>query len=75
MLAFTVMLMILSCIFLHDPMKHTNLQKLTECIVDIKQWMTSNFLLLNSEKKVLIIGPKAFACNNLDHCLILDASL
>ncbi len=46
--------------------------KLTECIVDIKQWMTSNFLLLNSEKKVLIIGPKAFACNNLDHCLILD---
>ncbi len=49
--------------------------KLTECIVDIKNWMTSNFLLLNSgEKKtvVLIIGPNTFACNNLDHCLILD---
>ncbi len=47
--------------------------KLTECIADIKNWMTSNFLLLNSEKtEVLIIGPKTFACNNLDHCLILD---
>ncbi len=47
--------------------------KLTECIVDIKNWMTSNFLQLNSEKtEVLIIGPKTFACNKLDHCLILD---
>ncbi len=37
--------------------------KLTECIVDIKNWMTSNFLLLNSDvnKTVLIIGPKTFA--------------
>ncbi len=36
--------------------------------------MTSNFLLLNSEKtEVLIIGPKTFASNNLDHCLILDS--
>ncbi len=25
--------------------------KLIECIVDIKNWMSSNFLLLNSEKK------------------------
>ncbi len=34
-------------------------EKLMECIVDIKKWMTSNFLLLNCEKKteVLIIGP------------------
>ncbi len=47
--------------------------KLTECIADIKNWMTSNFLLLNSENtEVLIIGPKTFASNNLDHCLILD---
>ncbi len=44
--------------------------KLTECIVNIKNWMRSNFLLLNSEKtEVLIIGPKTSACNNLEHCL------
>uniref|UniRef100_A0A9J8CVH8 Reverse transcriptase domain-containing protein n=1 Tax=Cyprinus carpio carpio TaxID=630221 RepID=A0A9J8CVH8_CYPCA len=43
-------------------------EKLTECIVDIKNWMTSNFLLL----KVLIIGPKSSACNNLERCLRLD---
>ncbi len=44
-----------------------------ECIVDIKNWMTSNFLLLNSEKtEVLIIGPKTPTSNNLEHCLTLD---
>ena len=72
MLAFTVMLMIFSSIFLRGPAKHTNL-KLTECIVDIKNWMTSNFLLLNSEKtEVLIIGPKSSACNDLERCLRFD---
>ncbi len=29
--------------------------KVTECIVDIKNRMTRNFLLLNSEQKVLIL--------------------
>ncbi|KAI2649296.1 putative RNA-directed DNA polymerase from transposon BS [Labeo rohita] len=44
-----------------------------DCVVELKNWMTSNFLLLNSEKtEVLIIGPKTSACNNLQHCLILD---
>ncbi len=44
-----------------------------ECIVDIKKWMTSNLLLLNSEKKQrLIIRPKTPTCNNLEHCLTLD---
>ncbi len=44
-----------------------------ECIVDIKNWMMSNFLLLNSEKtEVLIIGPKTPTSNNLEHCLTLD---
>ncbi len=40
-----------------------------ECIVDIKNWMTNNFLLLNSEKtEVLIIGPKNHISNILEHC-------
>ncbi len=47
------------------------IEKLTECIVDLKNWMTSNFLLLNSEKTVLIIGPKNPTCNNLEHYLII----
>ncbi len=67
------MLMILSSIFLHGPVKTHQIEKLTECIVDIKNWMTSNFLLLNSEKtEVLIIGPKNPTCNNLEHYLTLD---
>ncbi len=47
---------------------------ITECIVNIKNWMTSNFFLLNSEKKIimLIIELKASACNNLEHGLTLD---
>ncbi len=36
--------------------------------------MTSDFLLLNSEKKteVSIIGPKTPTSNNLEQCLTLD---
>ncbi len=37
--------------------------KLTECIVDIKNWMMSNFLMLNSKNPT---------CNNLEHYLTLD---
>ncbi len=48
--------------------------KLMECIVDIKKWMTNNFLLLNSEKiEVSIIGPKNHTSNNLEHCLTLGS--
>ncbi len=55
------------------PGETHQIEKLTECIVDIKNWMTSNFLLLNSEKtEVLIIGPKKPTCNNLEHYLTLD---
>ncbi len=32
------------------PGETHQIEKLMECIVDIKNWMTSNFLLLNSEK-------------------------
>ncbi len=55
------------------PDETHQIEKLTECIVDIKNWMMSNFLLLNSEKtEVLIIGPKNPTCNNLEHYLTLD---
>ncbi len=41
------------------PSETHQIEKLMECIVDIKSWMTNNFLLLNSEKtEVVIIGPK-----------------
>ncbi len=42
--------------------------------IDIKNCMTNNFLLFNSEKKteLLIIGPKNHKSNNLEHCLTLD---
>ncbi len=44
-----------------------------ECIGDIKNWMTSNFLLLNSEKtEVLLSDLKPPQVINLEHCLTLD---
>ncbi len=49
------------------PGETHQIEKLMECIVDIKNWMTNNFLLLN-----LIIGPKNHTSNNLEHCLTLD---
>ncbi len=33
------------------PSETHHIEKLMECIVDIKNWMTNNILLLNSEKK------------------------
>ncbi len=55
------------------PGETNQIEKLMEYMVDIKKWMTSNFLLLNSEKtEVLIIGPKAPTSNNLEHWLTLD---
>ncbi len=49
------------------PGETHQIEKLMECIVDIKKWMTSNFLLLNSEKtEVLIIGPKTPTSNHLE---------
>ncbi len=48
------------------PGETHQIEKLMECIVDIKKWMTNNVLLLNSEKtEVLIIGPKIPSSNNL----------
>ncbi len=55
------------------PGETHQIEKLMECIVDIKNGMTNNFLPPNSEKtEVLIIGPKNHTINNLEHCLTLD---
>ncbi len=33
-----------------QPVETHQIEKITECIVDVKNWMTSNILLLNSVK-------------------------
>lgn len=49
------MLMILSCIYLWNQRK----QSTQAGLEDVKSWMTSNFLLLNSDKtEVIVFGPK-----------------
>ncbi len=55
------------------PDETSKLSKLTECVKNIKDWMTSNFLLLNSDKTaILLIGPKNSTHNLLDYNLQLD---
>ncbi len=59
------------------PDETSKLSKLTECVKNVKDWMTSNFLLLNSDKTEilligLLIGPKDSAQNLLDYNLQLD---
>ncbi len=55
------------------PDETSKLSKLTECVKNVKDWMTSNFLLLNSDKtEILLIGPKNSTQNLLDHNLLLD---
>ncbi len=61
---------ILNYISQQDQMK---LSKLTECVKNVKDWMTNNFLLLNSDKtEILLIGPKNSTQNLLDYNLQLD---
>ncbi len=56
-----------------QPGETHQIEKRMKCIVNIKKWVTSNFLLLNSDKtEVLIIGPKTPTSNNLEHGLTLD---
>ncbi len=55
------------------PDETSKLFKLTECVKNVKDWMTNNFLLLNSDKTViLLIGPKNSTQNLLDYNLHLD---
>ncbi len=49
------------------------ISKLTECVKNLKDWMTNNFLLLNSDKtEILLIGPKNSTHNILNHNLQID---
>ncbi len=55
------------------PDETSKLSNLTECVKNIKHWMTNNFLLLNSDKtEILLIGPKNITQNILDYNLQLD---
>ncbi len=66
------MLMTLNTIYISTRQDETSkLSKLTECVKNIKDWMTSNFLLLNSDKTEILL-PKNSTQNILDHNLQLD---
>ncbi len=55
------------------PDETSKLSKLTECVKNFKDWMTNNFLQLNSDKtEILLIGPKNSTQNILDYNLQLD---
>ncbi len=55
------------------PDETSKLSKLTVCVKNVKDWMTNNFLLLNSDKiEILFIGPKNSTQNLLDYNLQLD---
>ncbi len=55
------------------PDETSKLSKLTECVKNVKDWMTNIFLLLNSDKtEILIIRPKNSTQNLLDFNLQLD---
>ncbi len=55
------------------PDETSKLSKLTECVKNIKDWMTNNFLLLNTDKtEISLIGPKNSTQNILYHNLQLD---
>ncbi|KAI2655645.1 RNA-directed DNA polymerase from mobile element jockey [Labeo rohita] len=56
-----------------QPDETSELSKLTECVKNVKDWMTNNFLLLNSDKtEILLIGPKNNTQNLLTYNLQLD---
>ncbi len=55
------------------PDETSKLSKLTECVKNVKDWMTDHFLFLNSDKtEILHIGPENSTQNILDHNLQLD---
>ncbi len=60
-------------LYISRPDETSKLSKLSECVKNVKDWMTNNFLLLNSDKtEILIIGPNKSTQNLLDYNLQLD---
>ncbi len=51
------------------PDETSKLSKLTECVKNIKDWMTNNCLLLNSDKTEILLNSTQ---NLLDYNLQLD---
>uniref|UniRef100_A0A3B1IBW7 Reverse transcriptase domain-containing protein n=1 Tax=Astyanax mexicanus TaxID=7994 RepID=A0A3B1IBW7_ASTMX len=51
------------------PDDRVRIKKIDDCVKDVKLWMSHNFLLLNSEKTVLLLGPKA-ARNKLSDLML-----
>ncbi len=53
------------------PDETSKFSKLTECVKNVKDWMTNHFLLLNTDKtERLLIGPKNSTQNLLDQISI-----
>ena len=55
------------------PDQTKQVDKLSTCVRDIKTWMSTNYLLLNSEKtEVIIIGPKSVRDSLTNQMVTLD---
>ncbi|XP_060793313.1 uncharacterized protein LOC132896480 isoform X1 [Neoarius graeffei] len=55
------------------PDKRHQLNRIKECVKDIRHWMLINFLLLNSDKtEVLVLGPHAARSKFSDYTVTLD---
>lgn len=55
-----------------NPDEPNQLWRLRACLEDIKTWMSSNFLLLNSDKTEVVFGPEAQKNKLLGQSLHLD---
>ena len=63
----TAMQMTPSCIY------QSSLMKMEACLLDINEWMTQNFLLLNSDKtEIMVVGPKSLRHNLSAYMLNID---
>ncbi|XP_053486672.1 uncharacterized protein LOC128611310 [Ictalurus furcatus] len=55
------------------PEDRQKLSKVEDCVKDIRRWMLTNFLLLNSDKtEILLLGPRVARSNLSDHMVTLD---